>query len=89
MLFFFKNHDINIVLEEDAVDSIIEQMLRSSHTVDDIYDKLSKDFQHGLKLVLEKTGKNRFFISRKAIEDPESYLNDLIKDEINKNTLAD
>ncbi len=81
-LYFFKNHDINLVLEEDAIDLIIEQVVSSAITLNDVFDKLSKNFQHGLKLILEKTGKNRFFISRLALVDPEAYLNDLIKSEL-------
>ena len=84
-LFFFKNHDINIVLEEDAVDFIIEQFTTSSVGIDDFFKQLSKDFELGLKLVRDKTGKHRFFITKKALLDPEAYLNDLIKNELSIN----
>jgi len=81
-LHFFKGHDINIVLEEDAVDYIIEMLVEKSTDLDLFYQKLSKDFEYGLKLMVEKTGKNRFFISRKALINPESFLDNLIKDEL-------
>ncbi len=81
-LYFFKNHDINIVLEEDAVDYIIEMLVEKSTDLDLFYQKLSKDFEYGLKLVLEKTGKNRFFISRKALMEPDAFLDNLIKNEL-------
>ena len=83
-LYFFKNHDINIVLEEDAVDHIIEQLASNTIDLEDFCEKLSKDFEHGLKLILEKTGQNRFFISREALTNPEAFLNALIKKELNK-----
>jgi hypothetical protein len=51
-------------------------------TVERIFQKLTDDFEYGLKLILEKTGKNRFFISRKALLSPESYLDELIRDEL-------
>ncbi|MBW1992905.1 MAG: hypothetical protein JRI77_00485 [Deltaproteobacteria bacterium] len=86
-LFFFKNHDINIVLEEDAIDLIIEQIMQYDMSLGDIFQKLSTDFQHGLKLIVEKTGKNRFFLSREALMDPETFLSKLIKNELNKNQL--
>ncbi len=41
--------------------------------------RLSADFEHGLKLVQEKTGRNRFFITRKALTNPEDYIAGLIK----------
>lgn len=79
-LYFFKNHDINIVLEEDAIDFIIEQLIAASLNLKDIYHKLTGDFEYGLKLAHEKTGRNRFFITRQALLDPEGYVANLIKD---------
>jgi len=81
-LYFFKNHDINIVMEDDAVDFIIEQFENSAYHIDSFYDKLAKDFEYGLKLVQEKTGKNRFFITKNALLDPESFIGNLIKEEL-------
>ena len=82
-LYFFKKHDINIVLEEDAIDFIIEKLVASPFELEDVNEKISRDFQHGLKLAREKTNRNRFFITRQALLDPEAYIGDLIKDQIN------
>jgi ATP-dependent Clp protease ATP-binding subunit ClpX len=81
-LYFFKNHDINIVLEEDAIDFIIEQLVESFVEFKIIYEKINQDFQYGLKLAREKTGRNRFFITRQALMDPEEYIGNLIKDKL-------
>ena len=81
-LYFFKNHDINIVLEEDAIDFIIEQLVESFVELKIIYEKIDQDFQHGLKLAREKIGRNRFFITREALLDPEVYIGNLIKDKL-------
>jgi len=81
-LYFFKNHDINIVLEEDAIDFIIEQLVESFVEINIIEEKINQDFQHALKLAREKTGRNRFFITRQALLDPEVYIGNLIKDKI-------
>ncbi len=78
-LSFFKNHDINIVLEEDAIDFIIEKMIASTIHLDDVYKKIEVDFEHGLKLARERTGRNRFFLTRNAILSPEKYVAELIK----------
>jgi ATP-dependent Clp protease ATP-binding subunit ClpX len=77
-LYFLKNHDINIVLEEDAIDLIIQKVLQGRIQLKDVYKKLSYDFEHGLKLVRDKTGRNRFFITREALTSPEKYVGDLI-----------
>jgi endopeptidase Clp ATP-binding regulatory subunit ClpX len=81
-LLFFKNHDINIVLEEDAIDFIIEQFITSSVTADNFFKQLSTGFELGLKLIRDKTGKNRFFITKEALLDPESFLAKLIRTEL-------
>lgn len=77
-LYFFKNHDINIVLEEEAIDFIIENFVTSDMHLDDLYKQLNSGFEHGLKLVREKTGKNRFFITREALLDPETFIRSLL-----------
>ena len=81
-LLFYNNHDINIVLEEDAVHAIIERLLTARVTLDEVYRQLSADFEYGLKLVRDKTGRSRFFLTRDALLDPEHYVSDLLRDEV-------
>ncbi len=78
-LYFLNRHDINIVFEDDAIDFIIGQFLQFEVTVDEVFKKLTSDFELGLKLVKEKTKRNRFFISREALVNPEHHIEDLIK----------
>jgi ATP-dependent Clp protease ATP-binding subunit ClpX len=81
-LYFFQNHDINIVLEEDAIDFIMEQLTEASIHLDDIFKKVNMDFEHGLKLAREKTGRSRYLITRQALLDPEAYIRRLIQSEL-------
>lgn len=81
-LYFFKNNDINIVLEEDAIDFIMEKLIESAFELKDVNEKINQDFQHGLKLARERTNRNRFFITRQALLDPEAYVSELIRDQI-------
>jgi len=81
-LSFYKKYDINIVLEDNAIDFIIEQLSNPAIHIADFERQLSIDFELGLKLVREKTGKNRFFITRKALLEPEAFISSLIKDEL-------
>lgn len=74
--------DFNIVFEEDAVDFIIEQFIDYNVSSDDILTQIYDRFYDGLNLIREKSGKNRFFLSRKALEHHEEFLNDLIRDEL-------
>ena len=77
-LYFFKNHDINIVLEEDAIDFLMEMIVESTFELKDVYPRLNAHFEHGLKLVREKTGRSRFFISRNSLINPEDYIRAMI-----------
>jgi endopeptidase Clp ATP-binding regulatory subunit ClpX len=77
-LYFFKNHDLNIVLEEDAIDLILEMLVESSLDIKGLSAMLNSHFEHGLKLVREKTGRSRFFITRTGLLDPESFVRGLI-----------
>ncbi|MCK5419129.1 MAG: ATPase, partial [Desulfobacterales bacterium] len=81
-LYFFKNHDINVVLEENAIDFIMEQLIETPIQLEDIFNKLNMDFEHGLKLAREKTGRSRYFITRQALLDPEAYISQLIQSEL-------
>lgn len=81
-LFFSQNSDINIVMEEDAVDFIIKQFINSGIKLEEFYQQLIIDFELGFKLIREKTGKNRFFITKQALLGPESFISNLIKDEL-------
>lgn len=81
-LYFFKNYNINIVIEDDAIDFVIEKLISSDIKLENFYNQLATNFELGLKLIREKTGKNRFFITKEALMDPESFLNNLIKEEL-------
>jgi hypothetical protein len=79
-LYFFQNHDINIVLEEDAVHYFIQEYMDEVTDFEEIYRRFCTDFEYGLKLVRERIGRNRFFITREALEDPETYIGNLLTD---------
>ena len=78
-LYFLKDHDINIILEDDAIDFILSQFVNLGAKFGEVYKQLATDFELGLKLVQEKTGRNRFFLSRDALISPESYISSLLK----------
>jgi hypothetical protein len=84
---FYKRNDINIVLEEDAIDFIMEQIVDKTVTLEAIAQQLNERFELGLKLVREKTRKNRFFINRDGLENPESYIGGLIRNGLNTDLL--
>jgi hypothetical protein len=79
-LYFFNKQDINIVLEDDAVDYIMEQIVSKAMDFEKFSRKISGDFEYGLKLVKEKTGRNRFFITKEALAEPDTFIANLLRD---------
>jgi len=67
------------VLEDDAIDYIIGQLVHGKQEFNQLYRKIVMDFEHGLKLVREKIGKTRFFITKKGLEEPDAYIGTLLK----------
>jgi hypothetical protein len=57
----------------------MEQLIEAPIGLKDIYHKVNTDFEHGLKLVREKTGRSRFFITRQALLNPEDYIRQMIQ----------
>jgi endopeptidase Clp ATP-binding regulatory subunit ClpX len=80
-LYFYKTHDINIVMEDDAIDFLIDRMISRKSDLDSLFKQINLDFEYGLKLVRDRTGKNRFFITRKALESPDAYIGNLLQNE--------
>jgi hypothetical protein len=77
-----KSYDLNIVFEEDAADFLIQQFIDHNATTEEVLSKIYSDFFDGFNLVREKTGNNRFFLSKNGLIDHETYLNDLIRKEL-------
>jgi len=77
-----KSYNLNIVFEEDAIDFLIEQFINHNATSEEILSNIYSTYYDGFNLIREKTGKNRFFLSKNALTDHKTFLNDLIRKEI-------
>jgi len=77
-----KSYNLNVVFEEDAIDFLIEQFVHHQATSEEILTQLYDNYYDGFNLIREKSGKNRFFLSKNSLIDHETYLNDLIRKEI-------
>lgn len=76
---FLKSSGINIVLEQEAVDAIVESLIVEGRPIADVQRAFFEDFELGLKLIHEKTGRQRFFIGRAALAAPETYVSEMIR----------
>lgn len=77
---FQRKNGIRLQFDVEAVDRITEMALEEDMKGEAVCSRLLKDYEHGMKLVRDRTGCREFLITREAIEDPEGYLNRVIQE---------
>jgi ATP-dependent Clp protease ATP-binding subunit ClpX len=77
---FARRHGLQIQFQEEAVCRITELALEGDEKASALCSRLSKDYEHGMKLIREKTGRSEFLLPREAVDDPEKYLNRAIRE---------
>jgi hypothetical protein len=77
---FAERHGVRIELEEGAIDRITEIVLDESAEVSAIWERFSQHYEHGLRLIRDKTGMQDFVLTQEAVDDPEGFLNRLIQE---------
>ncbi len=70
---------IDLQFSEDAINRITEIILSEGKGTA-LFSRLSKDYEYGLELIREKTGKNDFVITGEGVDDPEGYLDRTIRE---------
>jgi hypothetical protein len=75
---FFDIHGLEITFANDAVNGIIQTVIKENKSPWELCKATLRNYEFGLKLIKEKTGKSKFTIYREALADPEGYLNRLI-----------
>ncbi len=81
--FFFEKFNIHVQFNLEAMDLIIKKAMKENVDANQECQEILKNYELGLKLIQSRTGKNEFIITREVIQDPESYLNNLIKSSYN------
>ncbi len=82
---FLKKHGIEIALDESAVVRLTQLALEGGNSASLIFQGMSENFEHGFKLIRDHTKESRFVLTAEAIDDPEGYLNKLIKESYSEN----
>jgi len=83
---FNKKHGIEIEFDERAVVKLTELALKVGHNVEVICQGLSENFEHGFKLIRDRIGQSKFILTDEAVDDPEGYLNKVIKETYSEST---
>ena len=77
---FFNRCGLRINLEEDAVDMLLYSCLDDSSNLYVQCERLCNILEYGLTLIREKTAQDVFNISAEAVDNPELYINRLIRE---------
>jgi len=77
---FQRRNGIYIRFDEEAIDRITEIALEEDGKGCEICARLSKDYEHGFRLIRDRIGPKEFVLTREAVDSPESYLNRVIRD---------
>jgi len=77
---FSRRNDLGVSFTEEAIDRLVEKTWQESRDPADYLGKSFQNYEHGLKLIREKTGKREFLISAEGMENPEQFLNGMIQE---------
>jgi len=77
---FQRRNGIHLQFGEEAIDRITEIALDEDGKGTAICSRLLKDYEHGMRLIRDKIGRREFIITREAVDDPEGYLNRMIRE---------
>jgi ATP-dependent Clp protease ATP-binding subunit ClpX len=77
---FYQKHGFKVHFDEEAVDEIIAQALRLETAAADICRQISRDYDYGFKLVADRSGQIKFILPRKAVVNPDVFLEELIRE---------
>jgi len=74
----YEKLDINITLDDSAVDELIKQGIETEQDPATLTFQLAKKLEYGLKLVKDRSGMKNFVINGEAVTDMEKYINGLV-----------
>ncbi len=77
---FSRRNDLGVSFTEEAIDRLVEKTWQEGLDPSDYLGKSFQNYEHGLKLIREKTGRREFPISAEGMENPEQFLNAMIQE---------
>jgi len=75
---FQENHGLRITFTDPAADLLVSQALEQRQPIRDFCASRFKDYQFGLKLISQNTGREEFVIDVDGVEAPDKVLSDWV-----------
>ncbi|MBI5789799.1 MAG: AAA family ATPase [Candidatus Schekmanbacteria bacterium] len=76
---FYKQSGLKIRFDQQARDLIIQRDWEEQKSIPDICHQVMLNYEHGLTLIKNNTGKQDFTITAEGVENPDGYLDNLVK----------
>jgi hypothetical protein len=77
---FSRRNDLEMSFTEEAIDRLVEKVWKEGLDPADFLGRSFQNYEHGLKLIREKTGRREVLISAEGMENPEQFLNGMIQE---------
>jgi endopeptidase Clp ATP-binding regulatory subunit ClpX len=77
---FSNRNEVQIAFTEEAIDCLVKKVWKEGLEPLAFLKQSFQNYEHGLKLIKEKTGRREFSIPAEGVENPENYLNGLIRE---------
>ena len=81
---FKRNHGFELKIRKPAKVALVKLAAEENRSVFAFCEKKFADFQHGLSIISQRTGKKSFVIEKKAIDDPDKELSKWVVDSFGK-----
>ena len=75
---FAEQHQLQLRFTPDAVKWLVEESVRTARSVRDLCAERFKDFQFGLRLIEQNTGRREFLIDHATVQQPEKTLSEWV-----------
>lgn len=77
---FSSRNEVQVHFTEEAIDRLVERIWEEGLEPEAFFRQSFQNYEHGLKLIKEKTGRQEIFIPPEGIENPENFLNRMIRE---------
>lgn len=77
---FSSRNEVSIYFSEEAIDQLVEKIWVESVDPQNYLKQSFQNYEHGLKLIKEKTGRREFLIPPQGVVSPDTFLNQLIRE---------
>ena len=71
---FKRDHGYELRFRKAAKVAVVKEATAENRSVLALCEKKFKDFEHGLSIISQRTGKRSFIIEKKVVDDPDKEL---------------